>query len=127
MTLGLEELQSFVIGNDMDSLSNQFVFPLEEGLKYGNHLMLKGAVVPLSIGKLLGQESSWAACLPIRPLSIHCSYPKDIGITYDPYQLARGWVDCFQYGHPAADVLDHLETVIVQWAPLERLTIPSHC
>ena len=124
--LGLEELQCLVIGDDVDPSSDQLVFPLEEGLKYGNRLMLKGAVVPLSVRKPLGQESSWVACLPIWPLSIHCSYPKDRGIVYDPYQLTRGWVDWFQYGHPAADALDHLETVIVQWAPLERLTIPSH-
>ena len=62
-------IQCLVISDDVDPSSDQFVFPLEEGLKYGNRLVLKGAVVPLSVGKLLGQESSWAACLPIRPLS----------------------------------------------------------
>ena len=95
--LGLEELQSFVISDNVDPLFNQFVFPLEEGLKYGNHFMLKGVVVPLSIRELLGQESSWAACLPIWPLSIHHPYLKDRGITYDPYQLTGGWVNWFQH------------------------------
>jgi hypothetical protein len=75
--LGLEKLQCLVIGNDVNVSTNQLVFPFEEGLQYGNGFMLKGTVVPLSIGKLLGQETCGSAILPLRALSVHCSNPKD--------------------------------------------------
>jgi hypothetical protein len=75
--LGLEKLQHLVIGNNVNASTDQLVFPFEEGLQYGDGFMLKGMVVPLSVGKLLGQETCWSAILPLRALSVHCSNPKD--------------------------------------------------
>jgi hypothetical protein len=46
--LGLEKLQCLVIGDNVNTSADQFVLPLEESLKYGYCLMLKGPVVPLS-------------------------------------------------------------------------------
>ena len=75
--LGLEKLQRLVIGDDMNTSTDQFVFPLEESLKYHDGLMLKGPIVPLSVRELLGQETGRLTSLPLQSLPIHCSSPKD--------------------------------------------------
>jgi len=52
LILRLEELKCLVIGINMDTISNELVLPLEQHLKYCNHLLFKDTIVSLHVCEL---------------------------------------------------------------------------
>jgi hypothetical protein len=51
--LSLEELKRSVVGNNVYTVTDQFVLPLEEGFEDGNGLHLEHAVIMLCRGEFL--------------------------------------------------------------------------
>src|ERR1700683_5427605 len=52
-------------------VANQFVFPLEEGLKYGYCLHFEDMVVVLGGRKIFGHETGRSTCLPSLAHTLH--------------------------------------------------------
>jgi hypothetical protein len=63
-----------MIGNNMYLVTKEFIFPLEESLKYGDSLHLEHMVVVLSSHKFLRHEPGRSACPPGGALSIDAPY-----------------------------------------------------
>ena len=77
-----------MVGNNMNFVTEELIFPLEESLKYGDSFHLKHMIVVLSSGKFLGHEPSGSACLPGRALSIYAAYAGRRCIADEPYRLS---------------------------------------
>jgi hypothetical protein len=63
-SLSLEKFKSSMVSNDIYLITYEFVLPLEEGFKYGNHFHLKYSIVVLSRSKLLGHKACQMVGLP---------------------------------------------------------------
>ena len=115
-----------MIGDDLERKPEELVLPLEKRFEYCKRLSFKCTVVMLSIGQLLRHEPSWVTCLPVLSMTIEHAYSVQGRIANEPDGLARGRIYWPQYWVFAGEILDRLETAIMDLSPEECVTIPLY-
>ena len=115
-----------MIGDDLERKPEELVLPLEKCFEYRKHLLFECTVVMLSIGQLFRHEPSWATCLPVFSLTIECAHSVQGCTANEPDWLTQGRIYWSQYWVFAGEILDRLETAIVDLSPEECVTIPLY-
>ena len=115
-----------MIGDVLEWKPEELVLPLEKRFEYCKCFSFECTVVMLSIGQLFRHEPSWVTCLPVLSLTVECAYSVQGHIANEPDWLARGRIYRSQYWVFAGEILDCLETAIVDLSPEECVTIPLY-
>ena len=115
-----------MIGDDMDVIFYQFIFPFHQGFQYSQCFKFMYGVVLLCRCELLGHESSRAAILPCQSLTVHCTHARFGRVAYEPYGFFCGWLYRFNNQSLIAYLLDHVKAHLMKGAPMEWRSVLGH-